>query len=906
MQRGIVFITMIAIISAFFLGILTSCQERDDFGEIREPPELIKPETERNYCNELPVLEWTPVKYADRYEIFIDEKLIDEVLHDPKVLNDDGNYTYDFNEKEHLSNLKNKLCGNNIDTSHKMCPYSPVVENEESKTIIQPYTWYIRATHEFQYEPSREKRTFTYNDCIKPQLKINNPTPGMEIQEGKLKIKGVASDDETEIISIKIQFDAGEVTNIELEKSYNPESKEFSFEIDTSDLPVGKHIVTVYVTDLFGNTTQVKVPVEIKPTAPEPITPQGEICNPKPRFTWTEIDGINMYHLQISTDSTFENIEFNIPGVVGTSYDMITPLTNWTTYYWRVRSQDGSFFSEWSEVIGFNVAAIPTTTLKYPPDGSVSVSPKPTFVWEPSPSGGNTYRIEFSYDDTFSTTFYTAEVSNTTTFSQPDPMPSGNLYWRVQVVQGSCESPWSDPWLLVVDTICIPDMIPNICTPNIYCDTTLTITWDATCKDYLVGYVISYSDNPGFSSGSGNVYTTAVPKDQLSFTTTKKPESGVFNLETEGTMPITNGTYFIRIGSFDGGVVSDPFECEIQVSGILNQTDTLNVISNPCVTLPTFEWNDSTLAPGADRYRLQISNENPGVNPNAFANDSAVVAFGGDNPYLTNGTDDLDENGTTDSFVTPTDNTTFNLPVGFDLSAGSTPTGQNYWFRIRGESGSAGTFCASPWSTPFQFTILDIGGVPSLQTPINPPSPHESCKENPDFTWTAPPVVISRTDKYRLELTQNSTATLPDGSFVTTNYEFEGNVFNYTYAGSLADGIYYWHVRAENATCDGGYSTIWAYKVRRFDGITINDDGPTYCTGSTPNLEWTLVADYDPVIDINYYIEIDNEATFTAPLYTSTNYNHSSGNTTWAPSTAFVNDVYHWRVRLNYPVVLTG
>ena len=854
-----------------------------------EPPELIKPETETNYCNELPVLEWTPVKHAKYFQIFIDEKIIDTVYVDPEALNDDGNYTYDFNEKEHLTNLKIKLCGAEVlDESHKMCPYSPVIKTEEGETIIQPYTWYIRAGHEFQYEPSREKRTFTYNDCIKPELTINNPTPGMEIQEGKLKIEGVASDDETEIVGIEVQFDAGEVIDIDLEKSYDPEKKEFSFEIDTSDLPVGKHTVTVYVTDSFGNVTQVKVPVEIKPTAPDPIDPKGEICNPTPKFIWTEIDGITMYHLQISTDSTFENINFNIPGVMGTSYEMMTPLDNWTTYFWRVRSQDGSFYSEWSEVAEFNVAAIPTTTLKSPPDGSTSVSPKPTFVWDPSPSGGNSYRIEFSYDDTFSTTFYSAEVTNTTTFSPPDPMPAGNLYWRVQVIQGSCESPWSDPWLLIVDTICIPTVVPDICYPEIYCDTTLTISWDATCKNYLAGYYVEYSDNPEFSEASGNVYRTYTGRKELEFVTTKRPENGLFDLEVEGTMPINNGTYYFRISGSDGPNTGEWVGCEVEVKGILDKV-TPDPIPNPfCITTPTVSWVDGTIAPGADRYRIQITETNPGP-----IGDLAFIESPG---YLVNSSHDMEPNGTNDSFLTANDNTTFSVPPAYALSAGSTAAGKQYWYRVRGESGPVDDFCHSPWSDPIGFTIQDLGGAPTLLKPN--PTPYFSCDSTPTFEWTG----ITLASNYRLEITTDSTNTTGDGSYVTTVFETEGNWLTYTLTApqALPDGTYYWHVRGENPSCDGEYSVTWEYRVDRIEGVVINDDGPNYCAGATPTLTWdtTGLATYSPDPDFEFVVSVDNDGNWGNGIVTSSTFTEGTPgwSTTWQPILPPTIGTYNWRI----------
>ena len=153
------------LITISILGLIFNCQEEnDEVEDTIEKLKLINPKTESDYCNKMPILEWTPVKYADRYQIFIDEILIDVVYVDPEALNDDGNYTYDFNEKEHFTNFKIKICGDNSENSNPNCPYSPI-SIEKDKKKIKPYTWYIRACHEFQYQPSNEKRTFTYNDC---------------------------------------------------------------------------------------------------------------------------------------------------------------------------------------------------------------------------------------------------------------------------------------------------------------------------------------------------------------------------------------------------------------------------------------------------------------------------------------------------------------------------------------------------------------------------------------------------------------------------------------------------------------------------------------------------------------------------------------------------------------------
>lgn len=135
---------------------------------------------------------------------------------------------------------------------------------------------------------------------------------------------------------------------------------------DANDNPYQK--ISMFITYLGENDTLATVPVLNSPlnwsygTAPTRL------------LKWDyQSDGI-IYNVQVSTDSTFATTYRDID--VGKNQYLVTGLTTGTTYYWRVKSNNGGDTSAYSHFWVFTVGATGITS--YPKADAISVSPNPS------------------------------------------------------------------------------------------------------------------------------------------------------------------------------------------------------------------------------------------------------------------------------------------------------------------------------------------------------------------------------------------------------------------------------------------------------------------------------------------------------------------------------------------------
>ena len=72
-------------------------------------------------------------------------------------------------------------------------------------------------------------------------------------------------------------------------------------------------------------------------------------------FTWNEVESSVSYHLQVSTDNQFSSFVFDSSKVGSTSFTLSEPLSENTTYYWRIKSISDNELrnSEWSDTLTF-------------------------------------------------------------------------------------------------------------------------------------------------------------------------------------------------------------------------------------------------------------------------------------------------------------------------------------------------------------------------------------------------------------------------------------------------------------------------------------------------------------------------------------------------------------------------
>lgn len=216
---------------------------------------------------------------------------------------------------------------------------------------------------------------------------------------------------------------------------------------------------------LSSNDGGVTFPVEsitesfiIEGSATGPVTPtlnypgDGDtIYTALPTLYWY-LDAHNYgfaYHFELSDDPSFlTTVADTITSAF--SYQVYTPLNHFTTYYWRVRSDDGISLSPWSSVYEFYV------------DNSLNMPVKPILGW---PIGGNDVwanSVQLSWyfnSQSPSGLLFEGEVATDPGFGAPIATFSGvtnfyyNLtgltsnmmyYWRVRSTDGVNFSAYSD------------------------------------------------------------------------------------------------------------------------------------------------------------------------------------------------------------------------------------------------------------------------------------------------------------------------------------------------------------------------------------------------------------------------------------------------------------------------------
>ncbi|MBI3766823.1 MAG: T9SS type A sorting domain-containing protein, partial [Ignavibacteriales bacterium] len=125
----------------------------------------------------------------------------------------------------------------------------------------------------------------------------------------------------------------------------------------TTSLPCGSyklHVeVTPYYNGSYGADAVQPLVKEISFSAPIPSIPQ--LSNPSPNarcvstsptMSWAAVSCATSYRVQVSSTSGFTDLVYN-NDVGGTSVQL-APLTEGTTYFWRVKANNGSVSGGWS------------------------------------------------------------------------------------------------------------------------------------------------------------------------------------------------------------------------------------------------------------------------------------------------------------------------------------------------------------------------------------------------------------------------------------------------------------------------------------------------------------------------------------------------------------------------------
>jgi cyclophilin family peptidyl-prolyl cis-trans isomerase len=137
---------------------------------------------------------------------------------------------------------------------------------------------------------------------------------------------------------------------------------------DANDNPLQK--IEMFVTRTGSNDTVPNAPLLNIPASGTTVIGTSK------QVRWYAVSRAIYYHLEVSTDSLFTTLFKSIE--VATILNNVTGLAPATTYYWRVRTNNGGHWSAFSDVWNFTTASsvgIETNTAE--PD-KIEVSPNPS------------------------------------------------------------------------------------------------------------------------------------------------------------------------------------------------------------------------------------------------------------------------------------------------------------------------------------------------------------------------------------------------------------------------------------------------------------------------------------------------------------------------------------------------
>jgi len=290
---------------------------------------------------------------------------------------------------------------------------------------------------------------------------------------------------------------------------------------DANDVPLQK-------IEMFVTYAGINDSVPDAPTLTAPADGATGILNTQ-SFVWSTVNSAVMYTVELSTDPAFSTID--IARNAGITSTTVPTLLGNTTYYWRVKSNNGGHESISSNVYSFN-SATSAATLITPADSSTGIVINPVFDWS-AVAGADSYTLQVSTTSTFTVSsmiYNTAGLTGTT--QQVNGLnPNTLYYWRVRSASGVTQGFYSLKFTFTTGT--------------------------STGIDEIASGIfnVSIAPNPAVDEITLSAYTNSSGPlnisvfDQLGRSVYKSnPENNAGNLSV--TIPVSNlnsGIYYLRL-----------------------------------------------------------------------------------------------------------------------------------------------------------------------------------------------------------------------------------------------------------------------------------------------------------------------------------------------------------------------
>ncbi len=222
------------------------------------------------------------------------------------------------------------------------------------------------------------------------------------------------------------------------------------------------------------------------PAAPQLLSPPNFATGISltPLLDWIDDISATNYRVQLSSDSTFATTLFDTTGFIVSQVNIRSGLlTNFSTYFWRVRTTNPIGTGPWAQPFRFTTLLSPPAApnLVNPPNNAINISTTPTLDWD-SVLYSASFRVQLSTDSTFATTLINAGGLVFSQYNVPGGILSNNTiyFWRVNATNSAGTGPYSAVWkfrTVVTPPVAAPTLLspPNGATNQ---PITLTLDWN--------------------------------------------------------------------------------------------------------------------------------------------------------------------------------------------------------------------------------------------------------------------------------------------------------------------------------------------------------------------------------------------------------------------------------------------
>ena len=512
---------------------------------------------------------------------------------------------------------------------------------DKSKSLIHSNTFQVSGNVPTTAAPELTPLTGTSSDAptVKPPVLTWEPYPGAAYYKISMGNSGTGAfwtdaSDTTDVVGDHLPYPAVTDTS---DRTLPPGSYDwFVTAYDMTDSKLGDGpVATFTIKDLSVVTGQSVALDGLTLDAGDGCTAHldangtsGAICDnipATPVLSWQPQAGASFYLVYVASDSSFTNrLESTIKGSTTTYYAPTFTNTEATyadsqagkSYYWMIRPCKAINICAPDPVSSTGKAtnafrkASPPVTLVSPADDTSPEAPNLgsgdiTFDWtdylatnqdtvwattgEASPQAAKQYRIQVSTTSTFSTRL-TDTLVDQTTYTAPDKLyPEGQLFWRVQAVDGDDKNlAWSATRSFMKYTDAPTPTFP-------VADTTVsgTAAFQWTAEPFVGSYTLEvYKNNDTtFSQANrvvskGSIKTTAYAPDKP-----LPPSNKPYLWRVKITDPSNNVGQWSATGRFYS---SGDAPALLEPAAGTQQPD----------NGPLFTW---TAVPGAARYKVVVA-----------------------------------------------------------------------------------------------------------------------------------------------------------------------------------------------------------------------------------------------------------------------------------------------------------